>query len=60
MFFWADVTVEEIQYGSREELCKNLKGKSLDKQFEEVKKLALKADPRDYGSYYLRNETFAM
>ena len=60
LFFWADVTVEEIQYGKREELCKNLKGKTLEKQFEEVKKLALKADPSDYGSYYLSNATFAM
>ena len=32
MFYWADVTVELIQYGSRTRLCNKLKNKTRQQQ----------------------------
>lgn len=54
------MTVELIQYGKRTQLCEGLKSKSFEQQFNYVKALALESDPRDYGSYYLSNATYAM
>lgn len=60
MFFWIDSIVDKIQYGQRTKLCNDLKGKSLDDQFTYFIGLAKANDVAEYGSYYLKNETFAL
>ena len=42
MFFWADFLVLQVQYGSRTEVCNNLKNKTVDQQFDYLFELALK------------------
>ena len=34
LFFWSDAIVEKIQYGSRTQLCANVKGKTLEQQLD--------------------------
>jgi pimeloyl-ACP methyl ester carboxylesterase len=60
LFFWIDSIVGEIQYGKRTKLCDDLKSKSQDDQFTYFVNLAKGNDPYEYGSYYLKNETFAL
>ncbi len=60
MFFWIDSIVDKIQYGQRTKLCGDLKLKSQDEQFAYFVDLAKKNTVQEYGSFYLKNETFAL
>lgn len=59
-FFWADIFVETIQYGSRTSFCKMLKKhpRTLKHKLPQIIELATgNFDAHDYGSYYLSNTT---
>lgn len=59
LFMFADVFVELVQYGKRTGLCDLLADKSLDDQMETVANYTRQnVDIREYGSYYLRNDTY--
>lgn len=59
LFFFADIFVELVQYGSRVKLCDMLKDKSLSDQMNIIRNYSLiNAPPQSYGAYYLRNETY--
>jgi hypothetical protein len=59
LFFWVDSIVGLIQYGQRTTLCNNLKGKTADQQHQYFISNAHNNDVYEYGSYYLKNATFA-
>lgn len=60
MFYWSDVIVFQVQYGTRSTFCKSLQNKTLDQMLAIVKPLMLKVSPVDYGAYYLSSSTFAL
>lgn len=60
LFFWVDSIVGLVQYGKRTNLCNDLKGKSEEQQFDYLVKNAISNDVYEYGSYYLKNVTFAI
>jgi len=53
MFYWSDVLVFQIQYGTRSAFCNSLKNKTLEQMLTIVKPMMLKVTPVDYGAYYL-------
>lgn len=58
MFFWIDAIVMKIQYGERTSMCEILKNKTSDQQFEYFIQEAKNHNVYEYGSFYLRNDTF--
>lgn len=60
LFFWIDSIVGQVQYGQRSKMCNALKLKSLDDQFAYFVDLAKENTVYEYGSYYLKNESFAL
>jgi hypothetical protein len=60
LFFWIDSIVGQIQYGKRSNMCNVLKLKSLVDQFAYFVDLAKQNTVYEYGSYYLKNESFAL
>ncbi len=60
MFYWSDVLVFQIQYGSRTAFCSSLKNKTLDQMLTVVRPLMLKVSPVDYGAFYLSDPAFAL
>lgn len=59
MFFWIDSIVQVIQYGQRTILCENVKNKTSDQQFAYLVETVKSSEVYEYGSYYLKNVTFA-
>ena len=58
LFFWSDAIVEKIQYGSRTQLCDNVKGKSADDLLKYFIAIVKENSVTEYGSYYLKNDTY--
>eukprot|EP01016_Furgasonia_blochmanni_P053039 TRINITY_DN8522_c0_g1_i1.p2 TRINITY_DN8522_c0_g1~~TRINITY_DN8522_c0_g1_i1.p2 ORF type:complete len:524 (+),score=167.50 TRINITY_DN8522_c0_g1_i1:64-1635(+) len=61
LWFFADQFVELVQYGKREFLCKNLKGKSQQDQLNWLAQYVNSLGDENlyqYSAYYLRNTTY--
>jgi hypothetical protein len=59
LWFIADMFVETVQYGSRRSMCANLTSYSnWDQLLAASIDFINTGDPRGYGSYFLKNDTF--
>lgn len=59
LWFLADNFVEIVQYGNREWLCNSLQNHTVQENLVFIAKYAAANNSYwDYGSYYLKNDTY--